>query len=111
MTKMDIKQLEIERTRLDVEIATLDEACTRIRAQLEHSDADGNPDRHWRADATCSLRHRNRKLQELQSERGKINRQIRTLEAKAFDARFIDVARKVLPKETYVAILSQVSPN
>jgi hypothetical protein len=40
-----------------------------------------------------------------------VNRDIKVAGAKAFDARFIDVARKVLPKETYVAILSQVSPS
>jgi hypothetical protein len=64
-------------------------------------------------------------LGELEAERDRITGQMLALDADvasiksqiehaqarrfAFDARFIDVARRVLPKEQYVAILSQAS--
>jgi peptidoglycan hydrolase CwlO-like protein len=106
---MTLEQLQTERDRIEAEISAIDEDTTRIKSQLEHAKANGNADPHWAASARTAMRYKNRKLQELQSSLGKVNREIKAVNAKAFDTRFIDVARRELPKETYVSILSQVS--
>jgi hypothetical protein len=105
MTLLD--QLQTERDRIEAQIATLDEGIVKIKSQLEHSDADGNPDRHWRADATCALRFKNRKRQELSVKLSRINKAINIEIAAENDRRFTVAAKRRLPAELFDTILSE----
>jgi ribosomal protein L29 len=112
--QMTITELEAERTRIEAEMMQVCEDIASIKGQIEHAQARRvetgiwtNP--MWFAKANSALRRKNAEREARQCELGKVNRRIKELKAKAFDARFIDVARRVLTKEQYIAILSQVA--
>jgi chromosome segregation ATPase len=102
-------ETEAERDRIEAEIATLDEQTTRIQAQLDHSDADGNPDRHWRADATAALRYKNRKRQELLIKLSRINKQMRIEHNAAMQRQFSDIAKRKLPPDVFASIVAEMT--
>ena len=82
---MTLEALEEERDRIKAAILEIDDEITRIKAQLEHAEVDGDRDPHWAINARTAVRYKNRKLQELQSSLGKVNCEIKVVNAKAFE--------------------------
>jgi hypothetical protein len=107
-------KVENERERYKASMLELEASIASIKSQITAAKSKAAvygqyADHDWFVRVNDALNHKRREHQRLQFELGRVNREIKAAGAKAFDARFIDVARKMLPKETYVAILSQVA--
>jgi hypothetical protein len=109
-----MEKLETKRESLVARDAELGVNIASIKSQLEHAQARRETGRQmadpiWVARANSALRHYKREREAAQNELSRVNRVIKAARAQASDRRFIDVARRVLDKETYCSILSQVS--
>jgi chromosome segregation ATPase len=105
---MTLEQLRAERKRIEAEMSAAREEVTRIKAQLEHAEADGDYDLHWAANARTALRYKNRKLLELQSSLGKVSRQTKDVLIAENERRFCDTAKRMLPPDVFERIAAEI---
>lgn len=105
---MSLTELESERDRVQELLMAIDEDIASIKGQLEHAEIDRDRDPHWKVSATCALRHKSLARQRLQFDLGKLSRAIKTAQYEAADRRFAETAKKILPAETFNAILAEM---
>jgi hypothetical protein len=110
--EMTLNDAEAERERLIGEMLEQDRDLDSIKAQIsaakvrlarygQHADHD------WFRRISDAQRHRRRERQEMQARLGEINRVIRKLTAKEHDKRFADIARRLLPAQTWSKIAAE----
>jgi len=113
------EQLIAERQRLLDEKVANDREIASIRTQLDDAIAASIRGPEWARKATATLRRKSQRSQWIQAELGSLRRRIgsanRTpLDTKDDALRFVQAARTVLDRETYLriwALVNDVDPD
>jgi hypothetical protein len=104
-----VADLHAERRLHLAEKLTIDSQIASIRSQLDEFDAQGASDAAARARALAALLHRRRRSQILQHRIGELGRAAHRLEQATDERRFVQAARTVLDRETYLRIWAIVN--
>lgn len=113
LPEMEQAIADLQRTML-----ALDEEIGSIKTQLGNAKARRHTEKvwadpEWFARASAALRHKGRQRQSYQTTLSEMNRRARALRAKLSDwddgRMFINVARSLLPEQTYRLIWDEVN--